>query len=254
MSATAIHSDATAFGPSSLKAVFAGEHAWCGEKMMLSSELEGAIPLTEFFRSGGFSAALDTYAAAHGGTDRRAIASMWSLYYFSALAIPYIVARRADHVLPVAANDMTIALAEDGLPRALGLSGEGDWSDGRGANLLSFVMPLVSQHLAEIVAQLKTVGGIAPKLAWNNAAVYIDYAYNATQAGPAMAGDNWAARALFTCPHLPDGSKNPFHDCLRHEMDGEQTVCRRKICCLRYLLPGIPSCGELCALPAQRKQ
>lgn len=254
MTATASHSDATAFRPSSLKAVFAGEHAWCSEKMMLSSELEGAVPLSEFFGSGGFSAALDTYAATHGGTDRRAIASMWSLYYFSALAIPYIVARRADHVLPVAANDMTIALAEDGLPRALGLAGEGEWSDGKSDDLLSFVVPLVSQHLAGIIAQLKVAGDIAPKLAWNNAAVYIDYAYNATQTGSSAQGDSWAARPLFDCPHLPDGSKNPFHGYLRHEMDGEQAVCRRKICCLRYLLPGIPSCGELCALPAQRKQ
>lgn len=254
MTATAHHGDKTAFRPSSLKTVFAGEHAWCGEKMMLSSELEGAVPLSEFFGSGGFSAALDTYAATHGGTDRRAVASMWSLYYFSILTIPYIVARRADHALPVAAENMTIALAEDGLPRAMGLAHEGDWSEGKSADLLSFVMPLVSQHLAGTVAQLKAQGGIAPKLAWNNAAVYIDYAFNATERERPADGDGWASRPLFSQPHLPDGSANPFHGCLRHELDGEETVCRRKICCLRYLLPGIPSCGNLCALPAQRKQ
>ena len=221
---------------------------------MLSSELDGAVPLSEFFGSGGFSAALDTYASAHGGTDRRAVASMWSLYYFSMLTIPYIVARRAGHALPVAAGDMTIALAEDGLPRALGLAREGDWSEGKGTDLLSFVMPLVSQHLAEIVAQLKALGGIAPKLAWNNAAVYIDYAFNATEQERPADGDAWASRSLFSQPQLPDGSANPFLGCLRHEINGEETVCRRKVCCLRYLLPGIPSCGELCALPAQRKQ
>jgi ferric iron reductase protein FhuF len=244
------HDAETAFRPSSLKAVFAGEHAWCGEKMMLSSELEGAVPLQDFFRSGGFSAALDTYAAAHGGTDRRAVASMWSLYYFSILTIPYIVARRAEQALPITPADMTIALAEDGLPRALGLSREGDWSEGGQDDLPSFVMPLVKQHLPDVVAQLKVLGGIAPKLAWNNAAVYIDYAFNATERS--VESNSWASRALFEQPHLPDGSANPFHGCLRHEADGEQTVCRRKVCCLRYLLPGIPSCGELCALPAQR--
>jgi ferric iron reductase protein FhuF len=243
----------TAFGPPGLKAVFAGEHAWCGEKMMLSAELEGAIPLADFFGSGGFCAALDTYAAAHAGADRRAVASMWSLYYFSILTIPYIVARRADCALPIAVHDMTIALAEDGLPRALGLAGEGDWSDGND-DLLSFVVPLVSQHIPEIISQLKAKGGIAPKLAWNNAAVYIDYAFNATERERPADADAWAARPLFTEPRLPDGSLNPFLGCLRHEIEGEQTVCRRKVCCLRYLLPGIPSCGELCALPAQRKQ
>lgn len=254
MSLSPNHDVNTAFGASSLKAVFAGEHAWCGEKMMLSSELEDGVPLSEFFSSGGFSAALDTYAAAHGSPDRRAVASMWSLYYFSMLTIPYVVARRADHILPVAPGDMTIALAEDGLPRALGLAREGDWSEGKGTDLLSFVMPLVSQHLAEIVAQLKALGGIAPKLAWNNAAVYIDYAFNATERERPADGDAWASRSLFSQTHLPDGTTNPFLGCLRHEADGEETVCRRKICCLRYLLPGIPSCGELCALPAQRKQ
>ncbi|MBW9062582.1 siderophore-iron reductase FhuF [Rhizobium herbae] len=243
----------TALRPPGLKVLFVGEHAWCGEKMMLSAELEGAVPLVDFFGSGGFCAALDTYAAAHAGTDRRAVASMWSLYYFSILTIPYIVARRAGCALPIAVHDMTIALAEDGLPRALGLAGEGDWSDGND-DLLSFVVPLVSQHIPEIISQLKAQGGIAPKLAWNNAAVYIDYAFNATERQRPADGEPWAARPLFTEPRLPDGSLNPFLGCLRHEIEGEQAVCRRKVCCLRYLLPGIPSCGELCALPAQRKQ
>ncbi|WP_438753491.1 siderophore-iron reductase FhuF [Pararhizobium sp. O133] len=218
--------------------------------MMLANELDDGVPLEDFFLSGGFSAALDTYAAAHGGTDRRAIASMWSLYYFSILTIPYIVARRAEQVLPISPAEMTIALAEDGLPRALGLSGEGDWSEDAEGNLPAYVMPLVKQHLPTVVGRLKALGGIAPKLAWNNAAVYIDYAFNATERS--AEGSTWASRPLFDQPRLPDGSDNPFHGCLRHEADGEQTVCRRKVCCLRYLLPGIPSCGELCALPAQR--
>ena len=246
--------DEAAFGPVGLKAVFAGEHAWCGEKMMLSAELDDAVPLTDFFGSGGFSAALDAYAAAHGGTDRRAVASMWSLYYFSILTIPYIVARRADCALPIAMQSMTIALAEDGLPRALGLARGGDWSEGQNDDLLAFVVPLVTQHISEVVAQLKAQGGIAPKLAWNNAAVYIDYAFNATDRERPAHGDAWASRPLFSQPQLPDGSPNPFLGCLRHEVEGGETVCRRKVCCLRYLLPGIPSCGELCALPNQRKQ
>lgn len=254
MTISANHDDKTAFGPSSLKAVFAGEHAWCGEKMMLSSDLDGAVPLSDFFASGAFSAALDTYTATHGSADRRAVASMWSLYYFSILTIPYIVARRSDYALPVTAETMTIALSPDGLPRALGLAHEGDWRESDGDDLRSFVLPLIRQHLFEIIATLKAHGGLAPKLSWNNAAVYIDYAFNATARERGADSDAWASRALFDQPHLPDGSANPFHGCLRHEVDGEQTVCRRKVCCLRYLLPGIPSCGELCALPAQRKQ
>ncbi|WP_275791135.1 siderophore-iron reductase FhuF [Pararhizobium gei] len=244
--------DDAAFEPPCLASVFSGEHAWCGEKMMLSSELDNAFPLSDFFASGRFSLALDTYAMAHGGTDRRAVASMWSLYYFSCLAIPYIVAARAERMLPIRFDEMTIALAEDGLPCALGLPHEGDWSEGD--DLLALMPPLVGRHLSDVVSQLKGHAGLAPKLSWNNAAVYIDYAFNATERNPSQDGDDWASRALFEQQQLPDGSANPFLGCLRHEVQGGQTLCRRKVCCLRYLLPGVPSCGELCALPAQRKQ
>ncbi|WP_162245009.1 MULTISPECIES: siderophore-iron reductase FhuF [unclassified Rhizobium] len=222
--------------------------------MMLSGELEGATGLKDFFASGAFARALDTYAADKAGADRRAVASMWSLYYFSALTIPYIVARRFHQELSVSPDTMSIALGEDGLPRAFGLPDEGAWHEGSDDDLLSFVAPLVRDHLTPIVQQLKNQCGIAPKLAWNNAAVYIDYAFNATARGKPSEAGNWASRALFEEQFLPDGTLNPFRGCLRHETAREETICRRKVCCLRYLLPGIPSCGELCALPEQRKQ
>ncbi len=242
----------TAFRPQGLKAVFTGEHAWCGEKMMLSSDLDGAVPLGEFLAGDGFSQTLDRYAAVHGSADRRAVASFWSLYYFSALTIPYVVARRAEITPPIALDEMTIAIGEDGLPRAFGLPHEGDWSESKG--LVDVITPLVDCHLARVVALFKEKTGIAPKLAWNNAAVYIDYAFNATDRSPAEGDDHWPSRQLFDCPQLANGSRNPFHGCLRHEMEDGAVHCRRKVCCLRYMLPGIPGCGELCALPELRKQ
>lgn len=242
----------TAFRPQGLKAAFAGDHAWCGEKMMLSSDLADAVPLGDFLAGNGFSETLDRYAAIHGGADRRAVASFWSLYYFSALTIPYVVARRAEMTLPIALDEMTIAIGEDGLPRAFGLPHEGDWSEDR--ELVDVITPLVDCHLSRAVAFFKEKSGIAPKLAWNNAAVYIDYAFNATDRSLSEGDDHWPARPLFDCPLLASGSRNPFHGCLRHEAEDGAIHCRRKVCCLRYKLPGIPGCGELCALPELRKQ
>ncbi len=242
----------TAFRPQGLKAVFTGEHAWCGEKMMLSSDLDGAVPLGDFLAGDGFSQTLDRYAEVHGGADRRAVASFWSLYYFSALTIPYVVARRAEITPPIALDEMTIAIGEDGLPRAFGLPHEGEWSES--TDLVDVITPLVDCHLARAVALFKEKTGIAPKLAWNNAAVYIDYAFNATDRSPANGDDHWPSRPLFDRPQLTNGSRNPFHGCLRHEMEDGAVHCRRKVCCLRYMLPGIPGCGELCALPELRKQ
>ncbi len=242
---------AGAFAPG-LKAIFSGEQAWCGEKMMLSSDLEDAIPLRDFLDGDGLRDALDRYAAHHPAADRRAVASYWSLYYFSALNIPYVVARRAETRLPVSIDTMTIALAEDGLPRAFGLPDEGEWSED-GA-LLDVVAPLVETHLAPVVNALKEKAGIAARLAWTNAAVYIDYAFNTTDRSQPERDDHWPSRPLFACQHLADGSRNPFYGCLRHDVEAQAIHCRRKVCCLRYMLPGIPACGELCALPELRKQ
>jgi ferric iron reductase protein FhuF len=236
-------------GPTPLSAAFAGPHAWCNEKMMLSEELSDCIPLPDFFASGAFDRALSTYAEASGGSDRRAVASMWSLYYFSALTIPYVVARVLNHqALPVAFDEMTVALAADGLPRAFGVDGPGDWRNDGGREVFSMLAPLMRSHLAKVVAHLKATGGISPRLAWNNAAVYIDYALRSAGTDPL----HDQADAMTGRRSMPDGTPNPFFDCLRHEEEDGARVCRRKICCLRYLLPGIPSCGSLCALPSQR--
>lgn len=234
-----------------LKAIFTGDHAWCGEKLLLSSDMPDGLPLPVFFEADRFGATLDRFASARAAPDRRAATSFWSLYYFSALAIPFIVARRAGWALPARFADMTISVDDEGLPRAFGVPAEGDWLEGE-EDLPGMVQPLVEEHLATAVLLLKERGGMAPKLAWNNAAVYIDYALNATAAGEAGADDPWSARSLFECPAFADGRKNPFLGCLRHEEIEGTMHCRRKVCCLRYMLPGIPGCGELCALPEMR--
>ncbi|WP_156943331.1 ferric iron reductase protein FhuF [Ensifer sp. WSM1721] len=238
-------------GPTPLSAAFAGPHAWCNEKMVLSADLADGIPLPEFFASGAFDRALSLYAETSGGSDRRAVASMWSLFYFSALTIPYVVARVLDHqALPVMFEDMTVALSADGLPRAFGVATAGEWRDGAG-EIFAVIGSLMEEHLSRVVPYLKATGGISPKLAWNNAAVYIDYALRTAGTEPL----NEQADAMVGCRVMPNGAPNPFFDCLRQEEEADGTrVCRRKICCLRYLLPGVPSCGSLCALPSQRNQ
>ncbi|KRB58731.1 iron reductase [Rhizobium sp. Root708] len=235
--------------PVGLSPAFVGDHAWCQERMMLSAELPDGIPLPAFFAAGGdFERAIERYMAKTGGTDRRAVVSMWSLYYFSGLTIPYLLARRlAKQSLPVDFSRMTIALHEDGLPRAFGVPHAGTT---RAATDDSFesVSDLMETHLNETVARLKGCG-LSAKLCWNNAAVYIDYVMRLTSADKSMEND----LPLFIRGCLPDGGVNPFCGCVRYVEDEGEHVARRKICCMRYLLPGVPSCGKRCALPSQRK-
>ena len=168
-------------------------------------------------------------------------------YYFSGLSIPYLLARRlAAQVLPVEFSGMTIALEESGLPRCFGVPHAGTMEDNIGTDSFEAVGPLLETHLGEVVTLLKACG-ISAKLCWNNAAVYIDYALRLTERGAPPTGPDLP---LFVHRCLPGGGANPFYGCLSYV----DQVARRKICCLRYMLPGIPSCGKLCALPNQRNQ
>jgi len=242
-----------AYRPSErLASLFTGEHAWCAEKLMLSANLEGAMSLNSFFTGGASEQAIDGYAAISGGTDRRAAVSMWTLYYFAGLTIAYLIAKRAGgRRLPVAFDEMTIALNEDGLPRAFGVPHSG-WDDGAARGSFEAIDPLLETHLFKAVGQL-VKHGISAKLCWNNAAVYIDYALRLT----ADKDDPDLAQAdlpVFVRGCLPDGGVNPLSGCIRHVEENGECVARRKVCCLRYMLPGIPSCGKLCALPERRNQ
>jgi len=235
-----------------LSGAFLGEHAWCADKLLLCDDLYDGVPLPAFFRDGGFSRSIDRYADVSGGKDRRAVVSMWSLYYFSGLSIPYLIARRlGGQLLPVDFQEMTIAVSDDGLPRAFGVPHYGRQEDERDDDdCFEAVGPLLEAHLATAVALLKEQG-ISAKLCWNNAAVYIDYALRITKAKSEPGLNDLP---LFVRGCLPGGGVNPFSGCIRHVEEAGEQVSRRKVCCLRYMLPGVASCGQLCALPEQRRQ
>jgi ferric iron reductase protein FhuF len=195
--------------------------------MLLATELAAGVSLTDFFGNGGFQRAFDRYAEASGGNDRRAVVSMWSLYYFSCLIIPYLLARQlAAQAPPVAFCEMTIALSENGLPRAFGVPHAGRIEDHIGPDGFEAIGPMRETHLGHAVLQLKACG-VSTKLCWNNAAVYIDYALRlANREAGVVAAD----LPLFIRGCLPDGGVNPFCGCLQQVEDDGERVARRKIC------------------------
>jgi len=234
-----------------LTALFTGDHAWCADKLMLSANLGDGVPLPDFFAGRAFAEAIDRYAAISNGSDRRAVVSMWSLYYFAGLIIPHLVARRIGRrLLPVSFERMTIALSDNGLPRAFGVPHGGVVEAIPVADDFEAIEPLLETHLFQAVDALK-MHGISAKLCWNNAAVYIDYTLRATGA-PEMTAARRFDLPLFIRGCLPNGGVNPLSGCIKQVEENGECLTRRKVCCLRYMLPGIPSCGNLCALPEKR--
>ena len=84
--------------------------------------------------------------------------------------------------------------------------------------------------------------GLAPKVLWSNVGNWFDgLAGEAEAMGAAGAGD---ARALLGLERAPDGTRNPLFAAVRHTPKGR----KRKVCCLRYLMPELDLC-DTCPLP-----
>ncbi|MGL4290342.1 MAG: siderophore-iron reductase FhuF, partial [Phreatobacter sp.] len=103
---------------------------------------------------------------------------------------------------------------------------------------------LIDDHLAPIIVALARETGITPRVLWSNAGNYFEHAV-------AM-GERSAAA---TCPGLihgkellasrkrSDGRPNPLFAPIYYLDEQGRTGRRRRICCIRYLIPGQGYCG-----------
>src|SRR3546814_631365 len=188
--------------------------------------------------------ALDRYAGRFEAPDRRAIASLWSQYCFGNLVVPFVAAGvMGGRTLPVALDSVGLVL-EDGLPSGLSLSHAGR-PTGSDDAFESF-RPLIRDQVAPLVAQLADCSGASQRLFWSNSAVMLAWALTETPEAPPHPPAP-LLRRLFDTPAWPGGRQNPLFGALQPPT-GPFDQCRRRVCCVRYRLPGIPGCGALCPL------
>lgn len=237
-----------------LAALFPGELAWCAERMRPKSVLTEAEALPVFFAEGGYERAIATFAALYPQADRRSVVSMWSMYYFAGLTLPCLAAAFCSgHLLPVDFERTSLAHDANGLPRSFGLAGDPVPITDETAG--GWFRPLFANHLRPAVDVIIRKGWISANLAWCNVASYVDYGVETACARPDLPASVRArALALIHDRTAPDGLPNPLVGAIRRVEEEGLTLRRRKVCCLRYMLPGVESCGSLCALPAIRQK
>lgn len=199
-----------------------------------------------------FSGLIDRYALRYGDGDRRAVVSMWTMYYFSTLmigaAVSWLELRR---ILPLCLDRLNLAVdASSGEPRAFVFS---DWGrEDEGASVHDAFHEVIREHAELLIDAIAAQSGVSRKLLWANAAGYLSWIVGEVGrlTDPALAVEG---RALLDDPFWPDGWKNPMHGMIRRECgQGGETIDRRRVCCLRYALPGIAGCGMVCPLPQGR--
>jgi len=199
-----------------------------------------------------FNSIIDRYAAAFLPADRRAIVSLWTLYYFSILTINTALAwLELKRYLPVSLDEVSVCLdRETATPVSFLLP---DFGQVRQLDIHAAMGPLLRQHWQPLTNAISHHAHLSGKLLWGNAAGYLDWIIDETgrQSAPALAEEG---APLFSDPTFPDSEKNPLCGILRSMKDesGLQFK-RRKVCCLRYCLPDIGGCGLSCPLPQGRR-
>ncbi|WP_412760098.1 siderophore-iron reductase FhuF [Methylobacterium guangdongense] len=174
--------------------------------------------------------------------DRRILVSYWSQFYLAALATPALTALvRLGRPLPLAFDALSLECDGAGRPCRFHLPTEGS---GCAACPAPGLAGLVEAHLRPFVELCHARCGIAPRILWGNAAVILDYVARELEG---LRGDGEAAcDDVATCLGWRAGpacSKSPLSQAL---CPGASGCRRRRVCCLRHRLPGVPSCGALC--------
>ncbi|WP_105384948.1 siderophore-iron reductase FhuF [Neorhizobium alkalisoli] len=193
---------------------------------------------------------ISRYASKFPGSDRRAVVSMWTLYYFSILTVAPCVHLFAHRIgLPLGLNQVSLVCNEDTAePEAFLMTADTFSASNPGAELHDLMLG----HVEPLVEAIAANASVAPKLLWNNVAAYLSWILKeiAHQRGHELVEDGLA---LLDEPIWPDGRRNPMHGMIRiaRQQCGLE-FSRRKVCCLRYNLPGVAGCGEACPVPDGR--
>lgn len=221
----------------------------------------GALPPGALRDPDVFDATLAAFGAGFGAdfqsADPRVRVSYWSQFYLAALATPALTALvRLGRPLPLAFDAVSLELDAAGRPCRFRLPADGS---GCAACPAPGLTGLVEAHLRPFVELCHARCGIAPRILWGNAAVILDYV--ARELGTPPGGGAGAGVACASiCDDVaaclgwragPGCARSPLAQAL---CPGASGCRRRRVCCLRHRLPGVPSCGALCpvACAAQR--
>ncbi len=198
-----------------------------------------ARTLAEQIACGAFADALATFADAHPGGERRAVASLWSAYLFAGLIAPGLAAG-ARLGLALAPDRFSLA-AQTGLPDAFHLAPELPFP----AALPAQVDRLLGECLAPAVRLLRAETGLSVRLLWENAGSYLFWTLGTLAREAPDRAD--AVREALLALRWPQEACAALTLMRADALAGLDTP-RRRVCCLRYALPGFPKCAGICPL------
>jgi ferric iron reductase protein FhuF len=185
-------------------------------------------------------------------TDRRALVSLWTLYYFSALMIdPILCWLELRRVLPLALDEIDVLIdSTTGLPSHFLLNTLGEVQET--ATVHEAMSGVIRQHLEPLIAVIAKQCGLSKRVLWTNATGYLSWMIHeiGQHGSEALKAEGMA---LIEAPIWPDQWKNPLHNLVQAGCsESGDYIGHRRICCMRYAVPGVGGCGRSCPVPEGR--
>lgn len=237
--------------PPELDGCFSGSFAYLAEAVRRDAD-DAGVAGSSLLDGATLDALMLRFAERHPDGERRALVSMWSQWHFAAVVVPAVAAiLLAQRALPVGLEGARFALHEDGRTAAILLGPETALARVGSRGRFD---ELIDDHVAPLIRQLTAHFPISARLMWTNAAVRLAWAVRQCAERPEADKDAIAeAEELLTTMLTAAGARNPLYDTLRPSPLVAISECQRRVCCLRYLLPGVVDCGSLCPLPPARR-
>jgi ferric iron reductase protein FhuF len=236
--------------PRCLDIVTSAGHDYLAGKFLLRAPRDlTPVPLVDLLETERFETIVDLFQSRFPGVDRRALVSFWSLFYLSTVGIGVTVAAVVYGVrLPLALDSLALLQAPDGQPQALLLPHGGTRSEEPvGVEMLQ---ALLRDHCAPLVEAIAHGQKVSKRMLWTNLIVYLDWVLR--DIGALLDDDAVSdCLAALASPGFADSAKNPLFGLLRHDPATGEPL--RKVCCLRYSIPGVGGCGGVCPLPEGRE-
>ncbi|WP_054285261.1 siderophore-iron reductase FhuF [Gulbenkiania mobilis] len=211
-----------------------------------------ALPLAALISGARLAEALAGTAARYPGAPARAQVSQWIKAVFRLLIPPVLAGAVLERLaLPLEPARIGLRPGPDGLPVVLELDHLGVPLEA-GQPVAAACTPLTEQVLAPLIATVATHGRISPRVLWNSAGNLMEFVLaHLTAAGHAEAA---ACQAVLLEPKKrPDGSANLLWQPVRYVPSFlppiPSPVRLRRLCCLRYELPGEVCCATCPLLP-----
>ncbi|MBJ6125712.1 siderophore-iron reductase FhuF [Microvirga splendida] len=232
----------------SLAPCFTGIFAHYKDALALPGEHDPVIAGCDLLDRGISETLLARFAEVHAGGDRRAVVSMWTQWHFGALIIPTTAALLLlGRELQVQLERIDLAIDGSGKTAAIILP---DAEPSEGSDPEGCFSGLFQNHVEPLIRSFAGQFRVSPRLLWNNAADIFEWALDQAEAIGAVRPDALQEGRSLLCSRLArNGQPNPMYGLVRHVDQGDGTVRQRKLCCLRYLLPGVACCGSICPSP-----